>query len=313
AVAVAVAGAGAGAGAATADLAAYATRSDEIRRNELAAFLRNRRERISPEQVGVAPIGRRRTPGLRREEVAQLSGVGVTWYTWLEQGRDIKVSDQVLEAIARTLMLDRDEHAHLFNLAGAVDQQIVAECAAVSKSLRAMITQLEPYPASVVNAKYDLLAYNRTYGRLIDDLDALPQQDRNCMWLCFTDPAWRKALLDWEDGATRMVANLRWLMADHVAEPSWKSLVKRLRAASPEFAELWERHEVRSIENKTKHLLNPLVGELRLEVMNTWLSPRPGTRLHVYSPADAVSERRLQELARIITGEEADRHNEKAS
>jgi transcriptional regulator with XRE-family HTH domain len=276
-------------------------RTDEIRRAELAAFLRSRRERISPQQVGVSPLGRRRTPGLRREEVAALAGVGVTWYTWLEQGRDIKVSDQVLEAIARTLMLDRDEHAHLFNLAGSVDQQVSAECAAVQPALRKMLTQLEPFPASVVNAKYDLLAYNRTYARLIDDLDALPPPDRNCMWLCFTDPAWRKALIDWEDGATRMVANLRWLMADHVAEPSWKSLVKRLRAASAEFAELWERHEVRSIENKTKRVRNPLVGELRLDVMNTWLSPRPGTRLHVYSPVDPVSERRLHELASIIS------------
>jgi|SRR5580658_7882438 transcriptional regulator with XRE-family HTH domain len=275
-------------------------RTDEIRRSELAAFLRSRRERIAPQQVGVTPIGRRRTPGLRREEVAQLAGVGVTWYTWLEQGRDIKVSEQVLEAIARTLLLDRDERAHLFNLAGAVDQQVSAECAAVPPQLRAMLRQLEPFPASVVNAKYDLLAYNRTYARLIDDIDALPPADRNCMWLCFTDPAWRKALINWEDGAARMVANLRWLMADHVAEPSWKSLVKRLRIASPEFAELWERHDVRSIENKTKHVRNPLVGELSFDVMNTWLSPRPGNRLHVYSPADAASALRLNELAAII-------------
>jgi transcriptional regulator with XRE-family HTH domain len=278
-------------------------RADEIRRAELASFLRNRRERIAPEQVGVTRIGRRRTPGLRREEVAQLAGVGVTWYTWLEQGRDIKVSDQVLEAIARTLMLDRDEHAHLFSLAGSVDQQVVAECAAVPAALQAMLTQLEPFPACVQNGKYDLLAYNRTYARLIDDIDALPQQDRNCMWLCFTDPAWRKALLDWEDGAARMVANFRWLMADHVGEPSWKSLVRRLRCASPEFAEFWDRHEVRSIENKTKRLHNPLVGELRLEVMNTWLSPQPGRRLHVYAPADPTTRDRLHELAARISGE----------
>jgi hypothetical protein len=98
-----------------------------------------------------------------------------------------------------------------------------------------------------------------------------------------------------------MVANLRWLMADHVAEPSWKSLVKRLRAASPEFAELWGRHEVRSIENKTKHVRNPLVGELHLDVMNTWLSPHPGTRLHVYSPSDPVTAQRLDELAALIS------------
>ena len=275
--------------------------ADEIRRAELAAFLRSRRERIAPEQVGVTPAGRRRTPGLRREEVAQLAGVGVTWYTWLEQGRDIHVSEQVLEAIARTLLLDRDERSHLLNLAGAVDQETVSDkCAAVPPQLRAVIRQLEPFPASVINAKYDILAYNSTYGRLMDNLDAVPLEDRNCMWLCFTDPAWRTAMINWEDGATRMVANLRWLMADHVAEPSWKSLVKRLRAASPEFAELWERHEVRSIENKTKHVLNPLVGDLHLDITNTWLSPRPGTRLHVYSPADAVTEQRMHELAAII-------------
>src|SRR5881227_3904269 len=95
------------------------------RRAELAAFLRSRRERITPEQAGLPPGSRRRTPGLRREEVAQLSGVGVTWYTWLEQGRDIKVSDQVLGAIARTLMLDRDERSHLFTLAGAAEQSVV--------------------------------------------------------------------------------------------------------------------------------------------------------------------------------------------
>ena len=279
---------------------APADRTDEMRRGELSAFLRSRRERISPQQVGLSPMGRRRTPGLRREEVAQLAGVGVTWYTWLEQGRDIKVSEQVLEAISRTLMLDRDERSHLLNLAGAIDQAMAAQCAAVPPQLRLMLAQLDPFPASVVNAKYDLLAYNRTYARLIDDLDAVPPEDRNCMWLCFTDPAWRKALIDWEDGATRMVANLRWLMADHIAEPSWKSLVKRLLAASPEFAERWERHEVRSIENKTKHVRNPIVGTLRLDIMNTWLSPSPGTRLHVYSPADAVTERRLRELSAAI-------------
>ncbi len=277
-----------------------ADRGGKIRRGELAAFLRSRRERISPHQVGVTPIGRRRTPGLRREEVAQLAGVGVTWYTWLEQGRDIKVSDQVLEAIARTLMLDRDERAHLLSLAGAVDQRTAAECAAVPPQLRAMLKQLEPFPASVVNAKYDLLAYNRTYARLIDDLDAVPPEDRNCMWLSFTDPAWRKALIDWEESATRMVANFRWLMAEHLAEPGWKSLVKRLRAASPEFAELWERHEVAAIVNKAKRVRNPIVGTLRLDIMNTWLSPRPGTRLHVYSPADGVSDRRLRQLADAI-------------
>lgn len=280
--------------------AAPARDADEIRRGELSAYLRSRRERIAPEQVGVTHSGRRRTPGLRREEVAQLAGVGVTWYTWLEQGRDIKVSDQVLEAIARTLMLDRDERAHLFTLAGWVDQDVARECAAVSPQMHATLANFAPYPACVQNAKYDLLAYNRTYARLIGDLDALPVEQRNCMWLLFTDPAWRKAVVGWDDAAARMTANLRGLMADYVGEPSWKSFVSRLRAASPEFAEVWARHDVGAIENKEKRFRHPQVGLLRLDVTNTWLAPRPGSRLLLYTPADAATERRLEKLAALI-------------
>jgi transcriptional regulator with XRE-family HTH domain len=274
--------------------------TDEIRRGELSAFLRSRRERIAPQQVGVPANGRRRTPGLRREEVAQLAGVGVTWYTWLEQGRDIKVSEQVLEAIARTLLLDRDERSHLFTLAGAVDLQIAKECAAVTPQVHAALAQFEPFPACVQNGKYDILAYNRTYGRLIADLDALPVEERNVMWLLFTEPAWRKAVVDWDDATSRMTANLRSLYADHVSEPAWKSFVARLRAASPEFADLWARHEVRGIENKTKRYRNPHVGLLRMDVTNLWLAPRSGARLMVYTPADAETARKLERLGGLV-------------
>ncbi|MCU1658860.1 MAG: Transcriptional regulator [Pseudonocardiales bacterium] len=274
--------------------------ADEVRRVELAAFLRSRRERIAPEQVGVPHTGRRRTPGLRREEVAQLAGVGVTWYTWLEQGRDIKVSDQVLEAIARTLMLDRDERTHLFTLAGSVDHAVAKECAGVSPEVHAALAKFEPFPACVQNGKYDVLAYNRVYGRLVNDLDALPVESRNCMWLMFTDPVWRQSVVDWDDAAARMTANLRSLYADHVSEPAWKAFVSRLRAASPEFAQLWARHDVRGIENKDKRFRHELVGLLRLKVTNTWLAPRAGARMLLYTPADTDTERRLEKLSALI-------------
>jgi transcriptional regulator with XRE-family HTH domain len=269
---------------------------DKLRRRELAEFLRSRRERISPQQVGIAQLGRRRTPGLRREEVAQLSGVGVTWYTWLEQGRDIKVSEQVLGAIARTLMLDRDERAHLFTLAGATAQNAVNECHAVTPQLQATLAKLDPFPACIQSGKLDLLAYNRAYNYLITDLDALPLEDRNCMWLAFTDPNWRRQLADWEDTTARMVANLRVLAADHVGDATWKSFIARLTAASPEFAELWARHEVRGIQNASKRIRHPKLGLLRFEVTNTWLAPRSGRRMMVYVPADADTEQRLPQL-----------------
>jgi transcriptional regulator with XRE-family HTH domain len=269
---------------------------DDLRRREFAEFLRSRRERIAPEQVGVSYHGRRRTPGLRREEVAQLSGVGVTWYTWLEQGRDIHVSEQVLTAIARTLMLDRDERAHLFTLAGVPELVSVVECNAVSPQLHATLAKLDPYPACITSPKYDVLAYNRAYNNLITDFDALPVEERNCMWLTFTDPRWRKIVLDWEDASARMVANLRVTMADQVGDATWKSFVNRLLAASPEFAELWARHEVRGIQNKSKRIKHPKVGLLKFEVTNTWLAPRSGRRLMVYVPADAETERRVPQL-----------------
>src|SRR5437763_16247043 len=124
----------------------HPTTADDLRRVELGAFLRSRRERITPEQVGLRASRRRRTPGLRREEVAQLAGVGVTWYTWLEQGRDINASAQVLDAIARTLLFDPHERAHLFTLAGAPDTTIAGECKPLSPTTQPILDQLEPYP-----------------------------------------------------------------------------------------------------------------------------------------------------------------------
>jgi transcriptional regulator with XRE-family HTH domain len=276
-------------------------RADELRRSELAAFLRSRRERITPEEAGLPRGGRRRTPGLRREEVAQLAGVGVTWYTWLEQGRDIHVSEQVLEAVARTLMLDPHERSHLYTLAGAQEQTIEKECQAVVPALQVLLDQLEPYPACVQNARFDVLAFNRCYGRMIGDLESMPFEDRNAIWLAFTHPQWRETMVDWEDAVSRMVGQYRAAMAEHVAEPAWKCLVKRLHQASPEFTEVWDLHEVKTPENRTKRLLNWQVGLLRLDYTHLWLGPRFETRMITYTPADEDTRERLSRLHEIIT------------
>jgi transcriptional regulator with XRE-family HTH domain len=271
-----------------------------LRRQELGTFLRSRRERISPQQVGLISAGRRRTPGLRREELAQMAGVGVTWYTWLEQGRDINVSGQVLEAICRALLLDPSERSHVMNLAGLDDHDfVVRECRALSPSVQAMLDQLSPFPASVANARFDLLAFNDVYRRLITDLGEVPLEDRNTLWLGFTDPAWRAALVDWEVGMSRMVAQYRLNMADHVGEPSWKDLVRRLSDASPEFVDMWSRRDVQGVENRAKLLMNSHVGLLRLQHTSYWIGPRSGTRVVVYTPLDEEARRRLEKLALV--------------
>jgi transcriptional regulator with XRE-family HTH domain len=268
----------------------------QSRRRELAAFLRSRRERIAPEQVGLPPASRRRTPGLRREEVATLAGVGVTWYTWLEQGRDIHASPQVLDAIARTLLLDPHERTHLYTLADAQDANPARECQSLPPTIQPLLEHLEPYPACVRNARYDVLAYNSTYRHLIEDLDQLPFEDRNMMWLLFTNPAWRAALIDWDDSTRRMVAEFRAAMAEHVGEPAWKCIVNRLTKASSEFADLWERHDIAAPENRTKRFLHPDVGLLRLDYTNLWLGQRLGTRMITYTPADEQTRARLERL-----------------
>jgi transcriptional regulator with XRE-family HTH domain len=269
-----------------------------IRRQELAGFLRSRRERIAPEQVGLPPASRRRTPGLRREEVATLAGVGVTWYTWLEQGRDINASPQVLDAVARTLLLDQHERDHLFRLADAPDGTIPAECAALPPTAQVLLDQLVPYPACIRNARFDILAWNCAFDRLMGPLADIPYEERNSLWRMFTSASCRAATLDWEQGTRRMVAEYRAAMAEHVAEPAWKCLVSRLSAASPEFAELWDRHEVASPENLTKRFLHPEVGLLRLNYTHLWLGQRLGTRMTTYSPADDETAGRLLELQR---------------
>jgi len=268
----------------------------ELRRQELGAFLRSRRERVKPEDVGLRHSRRRRTPGLRREEVAQLAGVGVTWYTWLEQGRDIHPSAQVLDAIARTLQFDAYEHSHLFTLAGLETTTIANQCLDLCPTAQRLLDQLEPFPASVVNDRLDLLAYNRMYASFFADLDLIQVEDRNLLWLYFTNPGWRKVAVDWDEAGGRLVAEYRAAMARHLDEPAWKTLVARLHRASPEFTAVWERHDVLAVESRTKRALHPTAGLLLLDYTNLWLGQRLGTRIVAFSPADERTRRRLEAL-----------------
>ncbi|ARE78545.1 helix-turn-helix transcriptional regulator [Streptomyces sp. NPDC059558] len=272
----------------------------DVRRHELAEFLRSRRERITPEQVGLVRGPRRRTPGLRREEVAHLSSVGVTWYTWLEQARDIQVSAQVLDAVARALLLDVSEREHLFALAGSLDPAPPADCPSVTPAVRALLDQLGHIPACVQNSRYDTVAYNATYGRLLCDLDRKPPEDRNCMWLAFTDPEWREAVVDLPSTHRIMAARFRAAMAEHLAEPAWTTLLARLEGASAEFRKVWARHEVVGGQvAKAKYIRNAHVGMLHVEHTNLWLGPRTGPRLVTYVPLDEETRERLEALAEL--------------
>jgi transcriptional regulator with XRE-family HTH domain len=272
-------------------------------RDELGAFLRSRRERLTPADVGLAPGFRRRTPGLRREEVAQLAGIGVTWYTWLEQGRPINASAQVLEAIARTLRLDAAEREHLHRLAagpdgpdpssdalGAVDHRL-------APGIQTVLDAVSEMPACVYSSRYDLLAWNATYRTLFPSLVVAPVEERNALWHILATSGCCCSFLNRATEVPRMVATFRGAFARHVGDPAWTGFVERLSAASPEFAELWAGHDVALPNNTHKVFDHHIVGVLHLTVTSLDVSASPETRVLVYTPADEASRTGLAWLA----------------
>jgi transcriptional regulator with XRE-family HTH domain len=268
------------------------------RRTELADFLRTRRERLNPDDVGLPSGGRRRTPGLRREEVALLAGVGVTWYTWLEQGRDINASVQVLDAIARTLRMDTQERWHLLQLAGVtVVAPAAGGCGVVGEAGEAILEQLDPFPTVVLSPRYDILAYNRAYNRMAGDLDALDPGERNHLWLFFTHPYWQDICLSHRaDAAAHLVGTMRAGLAEHLDDPLWTELVRRLRDASAEFEALWRRHDVVDRATPAKDFRSP-VGDLHLHLARFHAGQLPGgARMTVYTPRDEATRARLHQL-----------------
>ncbi|SQD95872.1 Helix-turn-helix domain protein [Parafrankia sp. Ea1.12] len=278
------------AGSTTAGPRATAGPRDGRRRPELASFLRSRRERITPDEVGMPPGPRRRTPGLRREEVAQLAGVGVTWYTWLEQGRPINASPQVLDAVARTLRLDAAEREHLYRLADTPGPQPATdEAPALPRDMRTILDSLDPLPACLVNARSDVLSWNAAYAALFPILVNAPAAARNSIWFAFTTPRCCNPLVNLDEQAPEHVAIFRYRYSQHMGDPGWQEFVQRLCAASAEFARLWATHDVAPPRPCDKVFHYPAVGDIATRSTNLDLTALPGTRMVIYTPVDDES------------------------
>jgi transcriptional regulator with XRE-family HTH domain len=263
---------------------------------ELSEFLKTRRARISPATLGLPNGRRRRTPGLRREEVAELAGVGLTWYTWLEQGRDIRVSRQVLTAIGRVLQLEPAERAHLFRLAGHAAPAAEAVGASLSPRLRRVLESWDPYPAHITGRRRDLVAWNRT-SELINGWSELPEGKRNLVWNMFMGPTMRRLLVDWEKEAPLTVAALRAEAGRDLGEPDYQELINGLLEESPDFAAIWARQDVRARQEGAKRFQHPGLGRFDLEYTAFQVAEQPSLRLYLYTPADERTEMKLRETA----------------
>jgi transcriptional regulator with XRE-family HTH domain len=263
-----------------------------VNREELGGFLRSRRARVQPAEAGLAPGGRRQTPGLRREEVALLAGVSVDYYIRLEQGRGPHPSEHVLTALGRALRLTGEEHDYLLRLAGQA-RAPVDSVREVPASVLRLLERLDDIPVMVINACYDVVAWNQMLVALIGDLSVVPHRRRNRLRRLFDDS--HPAALDKLQLARGCVADLR-ASGRYPDDPAVRGLVDELSADSPRFAELWAAHEIRIQRSMTKRTVHPIVGELELdlEILNV---PGCDLRLVLHTAAPrTVSHHALQLL-----------------
>ncbi|MDO1529625.1 helix-turn-helix transcriptional regulator [Fulvimonas sp. R45] len=275
------------------------------RRSELKAFLRARRGALAPEAVGLPRGVRRLTPGLRREEVAALAGVGITWYTWLEQGRAINVSAAALARIAQALRLDATDEAYLFHLAGLPHAEPAARRIVLPCSLQGLL-DLYQAPAFVIDPVFEVLAYNAMADRLYRFGDFHGRFARNHLWNAFMNPARRRLYAPcFEPGMLNLLGMFRMSHAAHPDDPRFDALIEALAEASPDFVELWERHAVAPLRAWDAHFCHPEFGEVRVHSNRFPLrdGQADGAVAFFFVPADAATAESFARMAARLRGE----------
>ncbi len=277
-------------------------KDDTKRRAELADFLRTRRARLHPEQFGLSTPGRRRTPGLRREEVAELAGIGVSWYTWLEQGRNITVSEQVLESLARILQLESEERRHLFVLArGMVPvAEESSEIASPPPGLQAVLDALGTNPAYLVDHRFNLVAWNESACRVFGDFSLLSERERNRIWHLFVHPSSRQLYVDWEQAAEHAVMNFRAAYDQYIGDVWFEHFVTDLQQKSPEFRTWWSQHNVQGVCDfyQEKELNHPQVGRLLLSSTVLIVPVDPPLHMVTFTPCSQETATKLETVGK---------------
>lgn len=263
---------------------------------ELAAFLRTRRERLDPDDVGLPERRSRRTPGLRREEVAELAGISIDYVVRLEQARGLRPSADVVEALAGALRLDADERTYLFDLTRQRPRDAGGPSTVAAPPLARLVDDLSPLPAMVMNHRFDVLAWNEEMARLLVGFDGLPPSRRNAMWLCLLHPEIREFYVDRDRVLRDGVAQLRTAWAAHSQDPALTGLISEVIAHDEEFARLWEERDVKLNGRGSKAMRHPEIGAI--DVHFEVLAPLQDSdqRLMICRGADEPSRAALERL-----------------
>ena len=265
--------------------------NNKLRCQELSDFLKTRRFKITPEQAGLPPTGRRRTSGLRREEVAALAGIGVTWYTWLEQGRPIQVSQSVVESLARTLQLSPDEKKHLYTLTNQpVPIQKVHENQTVASQLQHLLNHLALCPSLITDIRWNVLAWNNEADLLFGPFEEMSHRERNIVWAMFMNTYYRSLFTDWEKYARDLLAAFRMTCTEYIGDTFLQELSQDLINGSDEFKQWWSLHELENSSSKYKQLRHPEVGLLDFEVTTFIPAGYDGIQMVVHVPISETHE-----------------------
>ena len=253
--------------------------------DSLGSFLRSRRERLDPAEVGLPPGSRRRTPGLRREEVARRAKLSVEWYTRLEQDRGGTPSVQVLDNVADALLLTRAEREHLqLLIRGQRPEAAHADAAGLDPRFRRVLDGYPYGPAYIKTASWDVVAWNRAARLVLSDYESMPPADRNILRILFLDPTVRAIVTNWEDEASRAVATFRLELTRWGAVDQARSLVDELCERSVDFARRWQAHDVATLGEGVKQMKHPVAGDLALWYSSFAIDDKPGLGLVLYTP-----------------------------
>jgi len=264
--------------------------------NPLGTYLKDRRSKLDPAAFGL-PAGRRRTPGLRREEVAQRANISPTWYTWLEQGRGGAPSADVLDRISSALMLTDVEREHLFLLGlGRTPEVRYQKNGGVTPRLQRVLDVLEPSPAIIRNAMWDVVAWNRAATVMLTDYSAIPPEERNVLRLIFLEPRAKAVQYDWESVARFVVGAFRVDAARTGAAAEVQPLVEELCRLSPEFEAMWSENDVKSHGEAIKRLRHPVIGHIEFEYSAFAVDGRPDLSMIVYNPVNPQAKQKLAAL-----------------
>lgn len=275
--------------------------ASDPRLEALSEFLKSQRSKLHPHAVGLPTGSRRRTPGLRREEVAQLAGVSTTWYTWLEQGRDIKVSASVLDSIAGALRLNADERKYLFDL--AMDSElhyselVQAKETTISSSLHKILQELKYCPTLISDRHCQIVGWNPAASHVFLDFERIPEEERNMISLIFTKKELRALAVNWPHFARGFLAIFRAYYGQYVADPWYAQFLEKMSRTSPDFQELWNQSEVSAAPEVTLEFRHAKAGKMLFNLTSLQVQGEADLRCSIYTPAeDTTTEAKLRKL-----------------